>query len=67
MNIIILLIGVSLVMAIGFLTAFIWSVKNGQLDDQTTPAMRMLWDDAVKPVERSIETADNEEIGKESD
>lgn len=67
MNIIILLIGVSLLMAIGFLSAFIWSVKNGQLDDQTTPAMRMLWDDAVKPIEKSSETLDDEDTSKKSD
>jgi cbb3-type cytochrome oxidase maturation protein len=28
-----------------FLGAFIWSVKNGQLDDLETPAYRILLDD----------------------
>jgi cbb3-type cytochrome oxidase maturation protein len=45
MSVLILLIIVSLAVAIGFLIAFIWSVKNGQYDDDYTPALRMLFDD----------------------
>ncbi len=45
MKIIILLIGCSLVLAFGFLYAFIWSVKSGQMEDTHTPAIRMLHDD----------------------
>lgn len=48
MNIIFLLIGVSLVMALGFLLAFIWTVKSGQMDDDYTPSVRILFED--KPV-----------------
>lgn len=29
--------------------AFVWSVKHGQLDDLSTPALRMLEEDASKP------------------
>lgn len=47
MNIIFLLIGVSLVMALGFLAAFIWTVKSGQMEDDYTPSVRMLFDDAI--------------------
>lgn len=47
MKIILLLIGCSLVLAIGFLIAFIWSVKSGQIDDTTTPAYRILDDDSI--------------------
>lgn len=47
MMIILLLIGCSLVMAVGFLIAFIWSVKSGQIDDTTTPAYRILDDDGT--------------------
>ncbi len=36
---------VSLVVALGFLGAFIWSVKSGQYDDDYTPSVRMLFDD----------------------
>ncbi len=39
------LIVVSLVVAAGFLIAFIWAVKNGQYDDAYTPSIRILFDD----------------------
>ena len=42
------MIVVSLVVAIGFLCAFIWSVKSGQYDDDYTPSVRMLFDDQPK-------------------
>ncbi|MCT4622203.1 MAG: cbb3-type cytochrome oxidase assembly protein CcoS [Schleiferiaceae bacterium] len=45
MGIIYVMIVVSLVVALGFLGAFIWSVKNGQYDDDYTPSVRMLFDD----------------------
>ena len=44
MGIIYLMIIVSLVIALGFLAAFIWSVKTGQYDDDYTPSVRMLFD-----------------------
>jgi cbb3-type cytochrome oxidase maturation protein len=47
MNIIFLLIGVSLVMALGFLAAFIWTVKSGQMEDDYTPSVRILFDDTI--------------------
>lgn len=42
-----LLIAFSLIIASGFLGAFIWAVRNGQFDDRDTPSMRMLVDDVV--------------------
>jgi cbb3-type cytochrome oxidase maturation protein len=48
MNIIILLISISLIIAIGFLIAFLWNLRNGQYDDTYSPSVRMLFDD--KPV-----------------
>ena len=47
MNIFYLLIGVSLLAAIIFLGAFIWAVRNGQFDDNDTPAIRILFDDEL--------------------
>jgi cbb3-type cytochrome oxidase maturation protein len=44
---IIMLIG-SLLIATGFLFAFIWCVKNGQYDDDYSPAHRVLFDDTIK-------------------
>jgi len=51
MNIIFLMIGVSAVVASGFLLAFIWARKSGQYDDDYTPSVRMLFDDAPKSKE----------------
>ncbi|MFN4123806.1 MAG: cbb3-type cytochrome oxidase assembly protein CcoS [Flavobacteriales bacterium] len=48
MSALFLLIGISLVVASGFLIAFIVSVKKGQYDDSYTPSVRMLFDDTVK-------------------
>ena len=48
MKIIFVLIIVSLLLAIGFLIAFLWAVKSGQFDDSHTPAMRILFDDGKK-------------------
>lgn len=47
-----LLIGISIVVAGAFLIAFLWSVKNGQYDDDYTPSVRMLFDDEL-PTENS--------------
>ena len=33
-----------IIVVIGFLIAFIWSVKNGQYDDDYTPSVRMLFE-----------------------
>lgn len=56
MSAIFLLVGVSLTVAAGFLVAFIWSVKNGQYDDNYTPSIRMLFDDPVKNPDQSANT-----------
>jgi cbb3-type cytochrome oxidase maturation protein len=40
----ILLIAVSILVAGGFLAAFLWSVKHGQYDDDYTASVRMLFD-----------------------
>ena len=45
MSIIFLLIFFSMVLAIAFLIAFIWSVKDGQFDDDYTPSVRILFED----------------------
>ena len=45
MSALFLLIGISLILAIGFLLAFIWSVKKGQYEDEYTPSIRILLED----------------------
>ncbi len=44
MSVMFILIGISLVFALGFLAAFIYSVIGGQYDDEYTPAIRILFD-----------------------
>jgi cbb3-type cytochrome oxidase maturation protein len=44
MSVIIILLIVSISVAGLFLAAFIWSVRNGQYDDDASPAIRMLFD-----------------------
>ena len=53
MEIIYVLITVSLVVALVFLSAFLWSVRSGQFDDDYTPSVRMLFEDEVKNEESS--------------
>ncbi|MTI89735.1 MAG: cbb3-type cytochrome oxidase assembly protein CcoS [Balneolaceae bacterium] len=45
MEVIFLLIGFSLFVALLFLGLFFWAVKSGQYDDSYTPSMRMLFDE----------------------
>ncbi|GEP92843.1 cytochrome oxidase maturation protein, cbb3-type [Chitinophaga terrae (ex Kim and Jung 2007)] len=45
MDVIIILLCVSLLVALGFLIAFIWSVKSGQFEDDFSPAHRILFDE----------------------
>lgn len=45
MNILYFLIGCSVLLALIFLLAFFWAMKDGQNDDMQTPAMRILFDD----------------------
>lgn len=48
MAVIVLLILVSVLVAGGFLLAFLWSVKTGQMDDDYTPSVRILFEDSIK-------------------
>jgi cbb3-type cytochrome oxidase maturation protein len=47
MNILYFLIGCSVFLALIFLLAFFWAMKNGQNDDTYTPAVRILFDDEI--------------------
>ncbi|WAC39901.1 cbb3-type cytochrome oxidase assembly protein CcoS [Pedobacter sp. SL55] len=51
MNILYFLIGCSVLVALVFLGAFFWALKNGQHDDVYTPSVRILFDDEVKNTE----------------
>jgi cbb3-type cytochrome oxidase maturation protein len=45
MSVIVILVGASLIVAIGFLAAYLWAVKSGQYDDKYTPSVRILFGD----------------------
>ena len=49
MTIIFLLIGISLLVALTFLGAFLWAVRSGQYEDTYTPAVRMLFEEENEP------------------
>jgi len=50
-----ILIGISILLAGGFLFAFLWSAKTGQYDDDYTPSVRILFEDTPK-ISKNIET-----------
>jgi cbb3-type cytochrome oxidase maturation protein len=54
-----ILIGISILVAGGFLTAFLWSVKTGQYDDDYTPSVRMLFDDTKENPSTTTRTNQN--------
>ncbi|WKD86206.1 hypothetical protein KCTC32516_01567 [Polaribacter huanghezhanensis] len=58
MSVIYLLLTLSILVAIIFFIAFIYSVKRGQYDDSYTPSVRMLFDDELvkTPSKESKET-----------
>lgn len=49
MSVIALLIFISITIALIFLVIFIVNLRNGQFDDTTTPAMRMIFEDHKNP------------------
>ncbi len=53
MNIIFMLIGFSVFIALIFLGAFLWASKSKQYEDTYTPSVRILFDDELKEVEPS--------------
>ena len=48
MSVLFLLIAASLLIAAGFLCAFLWATKKGQFEDDYTPSIRMLFDNDPK-------------------
>ena len=54
MGVIVLLIIISVVVAGGFLIAFLWSVNTGQMEDDYTPSVRILFDNEVKSVANKV-------------
>jgi cbb3-type cytochrome oxidase maturation protein len=59
MSVMFILISASLVLALGFLIAFIWSVRSGQYEDDYTPSVRMLFEE-TKPANTKQEPQNQE-------
>ena len=49
MDVLPLLIGISIVVAVAVAGVFVWAVRSGQFDDLDTPAVRILSDDEGPP------------------
>lgn len=45
MGVIFILIGAGILVAGGFLIAFLWAVRSGQYEDDYTPSVRILFED----------------------
>lgn len=52
MNIIYFMIGVSVLLGLFFLMAFLYAVKRGQFDDLTTQAYKILKDDEKTKIDK---------------
>ncbi len=61
MSVLFVLIGVSMLVAGGFLVGFLWAVKKGQYDDSYSPSVRILFDDQEKETQK----AEKEQTEKE--
>jgi len=44
-SVIYVVLPLALIVVIAAVIAYVWAVRNGQFDDTTTPAVRMLFDD----------------------
>jgi cbb3-type cytochrome oxidase maturation protein len=53
MTVMLILIVISFTLAISFLTAFLWAVKNNQYEDTFTPSLRILMDSEEKSDENN--------------
>ena len=53
MSVIVVLIGFSIIVAAGFLIAFLWAVKSGQYDDDVSPSVRILFDNEDMPAPKA--------------
>ncbi len=54
MQVIVVLLIASVVVAAGFLVAFLWTARRGQYDDLDTPPVRMLYDD-IRAKDESVD------------
>ncbi|MBN2596019.1 cbb3-type cytochrome oxidase assembly protein CcoS [Labilibaculum sp.] len=65
MSVLFVLIGVSMLVAGGFLVGFLWAVKKGQYDDSYSPSVRILFDDQENEMQKEKEEQ-KQQIEKET-
>lgn len=51
MSVLLLLVPLSLLIALGWVLAYVWSVRDDQLEDLVGPSVRILQDDALPSTE----------------
>ena len=56
MNILVVLVPCSLILGLGALIAFVWTLRHDQYDDPAGDAARILLNDDVPPEERGCAT-----------
>lgn len=61
MSVVVVLIGFSILVAVGFLVAFLWAVRSGQYDDDVSPSIRMLFDNEADDEEEETAPKDKEQ------
>jgi cbb3-type cytochrome oxidase maturation protein len=54
MSALFMLIGISLLVATGFLAAFLWAAGKGQYEDSYTPSVRILFDHETSEKEKEL-------------
>lgn len=59
MSVIVVLIGFSIIVAAGFLMAFLWAVRSGQYDDDVSPSVRILFDNEDEKSKQSNTNPNN--------
>lgn len=64
MSVILVLVILSILLAGGFLGAFIWATKSGQYDDTYSPSVRILFENREKD-DKKVKWKENGKINKE--
>lgn len=64
MSVILVLVILSILLAGGFLGAFIWATKSGQYDDTYSPSVRILFENREKD-DKKVKWKENGKIIKE--
>lgn len=62
MEVIFMLIGFSLLVALIFLGLFFWAVRDGQYDDPYTPSIRILFDDKKSDSQEEVKNKNNQHL-----